>query len=118
MTRRLIKPNLSEIKKFPPKKENMGGGGGAAGGGAARKKVPPPYKTHAENYYYTKQMNHRTPMVIELVGGEVMKGRIDWYDEACLKIKRDDGTNYLLFKHVIKYLYKDPEFAQDEEGDE
>jgi sRNA-binding regulator protein Hfq len=78
-----------------------------------KKKPPPPYKTHAENYYYIKQMNNRTPMVITLTDGTQLKGRIEWYDEKCIKYRLDGGANsYILFKHVIKYMHKDPEFIE------
>lgn len=101
MTRKLIKPDLKEIKKIAKKE--------------TRKKPPPPYKTHAENYYYIKQMNNRTPMVIELINSEVFKGKIEWYDERCIKIKKDDDNTLLIFKHTIKYMYKDPDFITERE---
>jgi sRNA-binding regulator protein Hfq len=94
MTRKLIKPNLNEIKK---------------GVSVKKRKPAPPYKTHAENYYYIKQMNNKTPLVIELVGGEKIKGHIEWYDQSCLKIRKEDGVKIILFKHSIKYLHKDLE---------
>lgn len=103
MTRKLIKPDLNEIKKFQKKEQ--------------KKKPPPPYKTHAENYYYVKQMNNRTPMIIELVNGDAIKGRIEWYDERCLKVRTDDDDNFIVFKHVIKYMHKNPD-AVDVEGDD
>ena len=78
MSRKLIKPNLNEIKKLGKKE--------------SKKKPPPPYKTHAENYYYIKQMNNKTPMVIELVNNDVIYGTIEWYDEKCLKITPKDFT--------------------------
>lgn len=99
MTRKLIKPDLNEIKKYQKKD--------------ARKKPPPPYKTHAENYYYIKQMNNRTHMVIAMVDGTSFKGRIEWYDEKCLKIKTEDGENYIVFKHFVKYMFKNPEFGDE-----
>ena len=101
MTRRLIKPDLNEIKKFQKKE--------------LKKKPPPPYKTHAENYYYVKQMNNRTPMIVELINGESLKGRIEWYDERCIKIRNDEDENYIVFKHVIKYMYKNPEAEEEEQ---
>jgi len=100
MTRKLIKPDLREIKKISKKD--------------ARKKPPPAYKTHAENYYYIKQMNNKTHMVVELINGEVFKGRIEWYDKNCIKIKREDENNFIVFKQVIKYMYKDPDFKDAE----
>ena len=101
MTRKLIKPDLIEIKKYQKRD--------------SKKKPPPPYKTHAENYYYIKQMNNRTPMVFELIDGKIFNGKIEWYDVKCIKIKTDDDNNYVVFKHFIKYMYKDPKFVQEEE---
>lgn len=100
MTRKLIKPNLNEIKKATKKD--------------TKKKPPPPYKTHAENYYYVKQMNNRTDMIVELTTGDVLKGKIEWYDERCIKLKKDRENNYIVFKHVIKYMYKDPDSVEEE----
>lgn len=97
MTRKLIRPNLNEIKK-QVKKE-------------IKKKPPPPYKTYAENYYYIKQMNNKTPMIVELINGDKLKGRIEWYDNRCLKFKKHDNNNLIIFKHYIKLLYKDPDLA-------
>jgi len=92
MRRKLIKPNLDEIKK---------------GVSLKKRKPAPPYKTHAENYYYIKQMNNKTPLVLELLNGETIKGMIEWYDKYCLKIKKEDGLKIILFKHSIRCLYKD-----------
>lgn len=100
MNRKLIKPDLKDLKKNAKKD---------------RKKPPPPYKTHAENYYYIKQMNNRTPMVITLTDGTQLKGRIEWYDEMCIKVRLEENSNsYILFKHVIKYMNKDPEFIEND----
>lgn len=100
MNRKLIKPDLKELKKNIKKD---------------KKKPPPPYKTHAENYYYIKQMNNRTPMVIHLEDGSVLKGRIEWYDEKCIKFKLEgNAESYILFKHTIKYMHKNPELMAEE----
>lgn len=100
MNRKLIKPDLKELKKNAKKD---------------RKKPPPPYKTHAENYYYIKQMNNRTPMIVTLLDGTVMKGRIEWYDEKCIKFKIEEtAMSRIIFKHFIKYMHKDPEALENE----
>jgi hypothetical protein len=60
-------------------------------------------------------------MILELMSGEQIKGRIEWYDEKCLKVKKLDGSsNLIIFKTQIKYMYKDPQFAEErkEEKDE
>ncbi len=71
------------------------------------KKEKPPYTTHAENYYYLKQMRNKTPMIIVFLDGEVVKGRIEWYDDKVIKVHRDKEPNLLIFKHAIKYILKD-----------
>ena len=104
MIRKLYKPNLKEINQ-KNKKEN-------------KRKPPPPYKTHAENYYYIKQMNNRTQLILELINGEVIKGLIEWYDERCLKVKKLEGGNLIVFKEHIKYICKNSDFGEDKKSSE
>ncbi len=99
MNRRLIRPTLAEVR------EQLGAGA------AQRRKPVPPEQTHAENYYYLKQMQARTPMVVVLHDGEVIRGTIEWYDKNCIKITRTTAPNLLLYKSSIKYLYKDTNAA-------
>jgi sRNA-binding regulator protein Hfq len=70
------------------------------------KKPSPPDQTNAENFYYIKQMQAKTPMVIVLKDGETLNGVIEWYDKASLKVNRLDGPNLLVYKSNIKYMYK------------
>ncbi len=70
------------------------------------KKQPPPVETIAETYYYKKQMDSGTQMVLVLQDGEEIEGTIEWYDKNALKIHRQDAPNLLLLKHNIKYLFK------------
>lgn len=65
-----------------------------------------PVETNAETYYYKKQIDSRTLMVIVLQDGEEIEGTIEWYDLDALKINRTDSPNLLLPKHNIKYMYK------------
>jgi len=71
----------------------------------ARKKSPPS-ETNAEIYYYKKQIDSRTLMVIVLKDGEEIEGTIEWYDRDALKVNRTDDPNVLLLKHNIKYMFK------------
>ena len=73
---------------------------------APTKKAVPPDQTNAENFYYLKQMQSKTPMVIVLKDGETLNGIIEWYDKASLKVNRTDGPNLLVYKSNIKYMYK------------
>lgn len=70
------------------------------------KKAVPPDQTNAENFYYLKQMQSKTPMVIVLKDGESLHGIIEWYDRCSLKVNRDEGPNLLVYKANIKYMYK------------
>ncbi len=70
------------------------------------KKTPPPEQTHAENFYYQKQMQSKTPMVIVLQDGESVHGVIEWYDRSCIKINRNGQPNMLIYKSGIKYMFK------------
>ena len=98
--RRLIRPALVETKEQPaPNRRN-------SSSASLAKKTSPPEQTNAENFYYVKQMQAKTPMVIVLEDGETIEGTIEWYDKACLKIHRDNGPNLLLYKPCIKYMYK------------
>src|SRR6476646_1785253 len=71
-----------------------------------RKRQPPPAETHAEIYYYKKQIDAHTPMVLVLQDGEEIEGTIEWYDRGALKINRRGAPNLLVLKRNIKYIYK------------
>jgi len=66
----------------------------------------PPERTNAENFYYAKQIQLKTPMVIVLRSGEVIRGVIQWYDKACLKVAREGAPSLLIYKPAIRYMYK------------
>ena len=63
-------------------------------------------QTHAENFYYQKQMQSKTPVVVVLKDGEQLTGLIEWYDRNCIKLTRNGGTNLLVYKPAIRYIYK------------
>lgn len=87
------RPVMAEAK--PPQKSNI-----------RRQKPNPPDQTNAENFYYLKQMQSKTPMVVVLKDGEELNGVIEWYDRGCIKLNRDSGPNLLVYKSNIKYMYK------------
>jgi host factor-I protein len=73
------------------------------------KRLSPPEQTNAENFYYQKQMQSKTAMVIVLRDGEQVHGVIEWYDRSCIKVSRIAGSNLLIYKPAIKYMYKEGE---------
>lgn len=96
--RKLIRSHLSDVRR----------GAGAPRPGITRTKGPPEI-TNAEAFYYLKQMQAKTPVVVRLVDGEELRGWIEWYDKDVLKLNRDGAPNLVLQKHAIKYLYKEEE---------
>ena len=100
-TRRLFRPSISDFKR-PPRSTRPGNGHGTGNGN----RPAPPESTNAENFYYLKQMNAKTPMVIVMTDGETLYGWIEWYDKACLKVNREGSPNLLVQKACIKYMYK------------
>src|SRR5262245_17307893 len=102
--RKLIRPSLTQIK------EQMT----ATPARPPRRKPSPNQQTNAENFYYVKQIQNKTPMVLVLQDGESVKGTIDWYDKNSIRVSRDSEPAVLLLKHYIKYMYKENE---DKEND-
>ena len=94
MNRKLIRPSLTDLKEQVVARQQ-------------RKKPVQPEQTNAENFYYVKQMQAKTPMVIVLTDGEIIRGVIEWYDKQCIKVHRLNEPNLLLYKPCIKYLYKE-----------
>jgi sRNA-binding regulator protein Hfq len=77
--------------------------------GGSGKKTVPAEQTNAENFYYQKQMQSKTPMVVVLRDGEEIRGVIEWYDKACIKLNRNAAPNLMIYKPSIKYMYKEGE---------
>lgn len=139
MNRKLIRTTLAEVKgkgrdiaqqkervnNGSPSRSGSGGGdnshqareprGGQSSSVQVRKRVPPPSETNAEIFYYKKQIDAHTLMVIVLTDGEEIEGTIEWYDRGALKVNRKSAPNLLLLKRNIKYMYKAED--RDSEGD-
>ena len=76
---------------------------------APSKKTAPAEQTNAENFYYQKQMQAKTPMVVVLRDGEEVRGYIEWYDKHCIKLNRSGAANLMIYKPAIKYMFKEGE---------
>jgi len=108
VNRKLFRPTLTEVKdqQFPVRQNAP-----APQAVPQRKKPAPPEQTHAENFYYVKQMQSRTPVAVMLTDGEVLHGSVEWYDRDCIKLTRFGSPNLLIYKHSIRYLYKEGDDA-------
>lgn len=99
MNRKLIRPNLTEIKeKMSHEKDREKEG--------VRRRMHPPTDTFAESYYYLKQMNKKTPMAVVYTDGTAVEGYVEWYDRNCIKLNRDHAPNLLIYKSSIRCIYK------------
>ena len=73
--------------------------------------------SHAEAFYFQKQVQAQTHMVFVLEDGEKIEGCIEWYDRNAIKVRcstirsigsraGDASSRALIYKSSIKYLYK------------
>ena len=123
MNRKLIRTTLAEVKgkarEVPQPRERSNGAPRPASDGGppprpaqqqapvqVKKRIPPPNETNAEIFYYKKQIDAHTTMVIVLLDGEEIEGTIEWYDRGALKVNRKGAPNLLLLKRNIKYMFK------------
>jgi sRNA-binding regulator protein Hfq len=100
--RKLIRPSLSAsmLERRPRSRRDAPlmshhSAAPAAGGGSS----------HAEAFYFQKQMQAQTLMVFVLLDGEQVEGAIEWYDTATIKVRKG-SLRTLIYKSAIKYLYK------------
>jgi hypothetical protein len=120
VNRKLIRTTLADVKARREQAQQHRPNGAAQSGmgqprpgqpppspsSQMRKRQPPATETHAEIYYYKKQIDAHTPMVLVLEDGEEIEGTIEWYDRGALKINRRSAPNLLVLKRHIKYIYK------------
>jgi sRNA-binding regulator protein Hfq len=123
VNRKLIRTTLAEVKgkarEVPQPRERSNGSSRASNEGReqrapqqhsspvqVKKRIPPPNETNAEIFYYKKQIDAHTVMVIVLLDGEEIEGTIEWYDRGALKVNRKGAPNLLVLKRNIKYIYK------------
>jgi len=108
-TRKLIRPSLTDLKEkmeakrnavAPPPQHHPPQPQGQ------HKKPTPAETTNAENFYYAKQIQMKTPMVLVLRDGESVAGTLEWYDKHALRVARPSQPSVMIYKQNIKYMYK------------
>ncbi len=109
--RKLVRPYLSPASMPVPAPRRLRG----AAPLVAHEGVQPvtrPTKaatSHAETFYFQKQMQAQTQMVFVMQDGEEIQGVVEWFDRDSIKVR--NHTRVLLFKRGIKYIYKANEQA-------
>src|SRR5215469_10510492 len=108
VSRKLIRPSLStpppRTEPVSERRERLERTDRMPSNGPRRASAPE--QTHAENYYYQKQIQAKTAVVVVLKDGEQLQGLIEWYDRNCIKLNRNGGGNLLIYKPAIRYIYK------------
>lgn len=100
-TRKLIRPQLSatERRRDPsPSGDPLSHALVSDGHGAQA-------SSHAEAFYFQKQIQQQTEMTVVLEDGEELHGTLEWYDRCTVKL-RAGRRRVLIYKASIKYLFK------------
>lgn len=64
-----------------------------------------PHSSHAEAFYFQKQIQQQTELSLVLEDGEELHGVLEWYDRDALKL-RAGRHRTLVYKSAIKYMFK------------
>ena len=112
VSRKLIRPSLRPVEARPEGQSS----GAAAAPAPRRERAEKPRKpgpaqdqTFAENFYFQKQIQSKTLMIVVLKNGDEVQGTVEWYDKNCIKLNRTGKPNLLLYKQAIRYMYKNGE---------
>ncbi len=86
----------------------MRGPSGPGGPGATpafkKSKLPPPEDTGQESGYLKTLGEKQAQVTVKLVGGEVVRGWIEYYDQNMIRLTRENGPNLFIFKHQVMYI--------------
>ncbi len=72
----------------------------------AKNRSKPPEQTFEEPKYLRRLIENEIPVCIKLTDDTEVRGKLEFYDLAFLRLTREDGPNLFIFKHDIKYLYE------------
>jgi host factor-I protein len=67
-------------------------------------KSPPPEDTYEEALYLKLLGEKQKPVTVKLMGGETVRGWIEYYDKNMIRLTREGEPNLFIFKHEIMYI--------------
>ncbi len=70
-----------------------------------------PAETHREGAYLRYLAHTQTPVVVQLISGETIRGFVEYYDRRFIRVTRQGEPNLFIFKSKIKYLYEEESAA-------
>jgi host factor-I protein len=69
-----------------------------------RSKLPPPGETGQEALYLRSLSDRQVAVQIKLRDGETVRGWIEYFDDAMLRLTRDGQPNLFIYKHQIRTI--------------
>ena len=120
--RRLIRPSLP-ARSAAGRTAALYGHGSTLTARAVQNGTSHEESSHAEVFYFQKQIQAQTRMVVVLENGNQMEGIVEWYDRYAIKLRNvgtsngpDNGHSVgrhrvLVYKDSIRYIYKAGENA-------
>jgi RNA chaperone Hfq len=97
--RKLVRPQLADHRRDPLHNEDP------LSHAMLSDRHGVPESSHAEVFYFQKQIQQQTEMTVVLEDGEELHGIIQWFDKCAIKI-RVGRQRIMVYKSSIKYLYK------------
>jgi len=69
-----------------------------------RSKTPPPGETGQEALYLRPLSDRQVIFAIKLRAGETVRGWIEYFDDAMLRLTREGQPNLFIYKHQIRTI--------------
>jgi len=69
-----------------------------------RSKLPPPGETGQESLYLRSLSDRQVVVQIKLRDGETVRGWIEYFDDAMLRLTREGQPNLFIYKHQIRTI--------------
>jgi host factor-I protein len=67
-------------------------------------KTAPPGETGQEALYLKSLSERQVPVAVKLRGGEVVRGWIEYFDDAMLRLTREGKPNLFIYKHQVETI--------------
>src|SRR5580658_10009030 len=69
-----------------------------------RSKAPPPGDTGQEALYLRSLSDRQVAVIVKLRDGETVRGWIEYFDDAMLRLTREGLPNLFIYKHQIRSI--------------
>jgi len=69
-----------------------------------RSKAPPPGDTGQEALYLRSLSDRQIVVTVKLRDGESVRGWIEYFDDAMLRLTREGAPNLFIYKHQIRSI--------------